>query len=383
MRLTLRHALLAAASLSLAGIAAAQTPFSAYPLQDDCATPIDNVAEMGELYAVKVGGANINDWLCDTSTKGGASVGLAQLNAVGWLVPSNWAVPEASTNNVHVFITYPNGQVVVDSGNVNTTLGAMNFEKRQTVGNSVPSGQLAGRGLVLPNNGSQYAINLGAGSKNFPYGAPQAVMVAFAPLVDVNNTDSGGATCTWGGEVGDMNATGTAAGQGLIRGYNVYRIAGTAAAPPTTAQIGTVANWAYFLDLRSLNMAQADTAGSGPPGNGADAPSDTSADADLLGWDNDDTTAYTGDELVIFSDQNTNPNGSARAGGVAGPAAGQGYWYAFQPVVAGDVSQFQNAPIGPGAAADHRLDLDGDTLKDAVDLDGVTTSPEFISPQAE
>lgn len=383
MRFSLRHALLAAASVSLASLAAAQTPVSAYPLEDDCATPIDNLAEMGELYAVKVGGASMTDWLVDTTTKGGASIGLAALSNVGWLVPSNWAVPEAPTNNVHVFITFPNGEVVIDSGNIGATLGTFNFEKRQSVGNWIPAGQLASRGVTLPTDGSQYSLNLGAGSKSFPFGANGAVMVAFAPLVEVNNTDPSGNNCTWGGEVGDMNASGTAAGQGIISGYNVYRMAGTMGAPPTRAAIGAAANWAYYLDLRTINMAGADTPGSGPPGDGTNAPTDSSADNDLTGWDNDDGTIYTADEVVIFSDQNSNPDGSGRAGGVAGPTAGQGYWYAFQPCVNGQVSDFTSSPIAGGAPSDHRLDLDGDTMMDAVDLDGVTTSPEFISPQAE
>lgn len=386
MRLSLRHALLAAASLSLAGLVTAQTPLSGYPFLSDCATPVDNLAagEAAELYAVKLAGApTYTDWLVDTTTKGGASTGLAQLSSLGWLVPSNWTAPEAGTDRAFVYITYSGGRLAVDSGEMTATAGSFNLEITQAVGNWLPSTALAGRGVNL-TSGGQYALNLGSGSKSFPFGANGAVMLAFAPVVEVNNTDPTGSGCAWGGEVPVAGLTGNAVGQGGIAGYNVYRLGGTAGAPPTAAAIGAAANWAYYIDLRTMNIASgADLPGSGPPGDGTDAPNDSAPDNDLGGLDNDNGTAYDGDEVVIFSDQTSNPDGSARVGGVAGPTPGQGYWYAFQPCVGGTVTAFTSVGFAGAAAADHRLDLDGDTMMDAVDLDGVVASPEFISPQAE
>lgn len=371
---------LAVLALGIAAGATAQYPISGYVLEDDCATPVDNVAQEGELYVIKVrNGTSVayTDWLFDLRTKNGGQAGLAELGSVGYLVPANWTFPDTVQDDVHVLITYADGVVALDSGNIGTTLGTFNFVRRQHVGDSLPSGPpLQGRDLVLSQGAGQYSVDLGGGrTVSFPYGTHAGISIAFAPLAEVQNTDLSAATCTWGGEVPDMNSAPPTEEQGLIRGYNVYRLEGTAGSPPPITLVRQLRNWTYFVDLRALDL---DATGLGQ---------DLNPDGDLTGIDNDDGLPYTGDEIVFFSDANANPNGSTRAGGTYGPVPGQGYWYALQPVAQGRIEDFANVIINSRPAADLRLDLDGDTLYDAVnldpDVDPTGASPEFISPQAE
>lgn len=389
MRLSIRYSLLLAATLVVAPAAFAQTAVAGFPVTDDCGTGLDNTptGEAAEMYAMKLPGstANYTDWLVDTTGKGGASIGLAQVQNPGYIVPANFTTPEAPNHRVFVFLTYSGGRVAVDSGEQQISLGQYDLVRLQHVGDSVPTGTLNGRGLNLAQRplGGQYDVNMGTGGNQmFPYGAKLAIESVFAPLVEVNPTDVGG--CSVGGVVGDSTLSGTQAGQGIILGYNVYRLAGAAGPLPTAATIGAVANWVYFVDTSTFNMGLADAPGAGA---GTPAPSDSASLSDVAGWQNPNGTAYDGDELVIFSDQGLTPGGAA-SGTTPNIADPNGYWYAFQPVVRGSVTAFTSSSINGVTAADHRMDLDGDGNMDAVDLDGVTTiggvpHPEFISPQAE
>src|SRR6185503_17566165 len=135
----------------------------------------------------------------------------------------------------------------------------------------------------------------------------------FAPIAERNPDMIGSSGCSIGGEVRDE-----AAGFGMIVGYNVFRLPGTAAVVPTPRDF--VGAWQYYIPFDSFDLNVADTVGVAgpdmnndglPDGDGTDAPSD-SLPNDLAGLHNPDGLPYTGDEVILFQDSAKNPDGTAR-----------------------------------------------------------------------
>lgn len=403
MRTSLRF-LLVAALLVAAIPASAQVPVSGISAQPGCGGLMDNDAENAELIAVKVTAATglCTDILFDLSQTGGTSIGGATTGDavnVQWLCPPNWTNGQIGSDAHFALLIYPPAagsqanRMMIDSGaisNQDFTAAAV-----QTVGNSIPSSYTGTQGidLVLSSAGA-YSVKLrgpaGATSAGFPRGANGGVEVAFAPLAEVNTVDLIGGGCTVAGETRNPAApNGAGDVDGVILGYNVYRLSGTAGAPPTANAFYTASlnadptdGWQYFMPLtQSHGLGAMDT---NPGGAGTPSPSDTNPN-DLSGLQNVDGVMYSGDEVMIFQDSATN-RGVARSAGSA-PVVGTGYWYAFQPVMCGDVAYYSVARgFGPGnslANGDHGSSLSalgaGDDSVD-LDLDG---NIEFFSPQAD
>lgn len=175
-------------------------------------------------------------------------------------------------------------------------------------------------------------------------------------IVEFGRDQTGsGPTCRIGGD-----ADGTDFDDRPILGYNVYRVAGVAAATSTPD---------HYLYGPDLTPGGGDDGWVGfiPSGDGAggvDPGLDfTNAGAGAAANDNDVTDPYGvegagGAEADVFLIYSDNPLfGNISAGDLTAQVT-----YAFQPVIKGDAAG----------------DADGDTIPD-LDLDGDTT-PEFISP---
>jgi hypothetical protein len=272
-------------------------------------------------------------------------------------------------------ITFPDGFVALDSGNVQAG-GVFTTVDLQRVGNSLSVGTENGIGVTLPGNASPYLVDTGTGTPSmFPFGTNSGIEVVFAPLAEVNpRTHPGG--CGIGGESNDPQT-----GFGLIQGYNVYRVPGTAPVVPTPADF--VGDWQYYIAFGDFDS---DVVNPGPglphPGAG-----DPDADGDLAGYQNLDGRPYTGDEILIYSDSARNPDGTLRAYGTGPDLSGStGYWYAFQPVIFSPVPLTAHDGVGYSVsnnfAGDHTMDSDFDLFEESLDLD-FDGSADFYSPQAQ
>lgn len=398
----------AAAILAIAVPASAQVPEIGI-VTDDCTTPIDpsagNPLDAAELYAVKVpqGSGDCTDLLFDLRATGGQQGGGADASGLLWGVPPNWRAGQLATDTQITILVYPPAaagqghRISIDSDDTSTQ--DFGISARQTIGNSIPSSYagagLAGIDLTLPGGSATYGVKLaGTGSTataNFPQmagaaGVLQAVEVAFAPLIEVNNVDWTGNGCSVAGRLANQATASPAGNDGAIIGYNVYRVTGTAGTVPTPTDFYNASidadpatGWQYMMPLTSSFTINA---GDPAPGAaGTNSPID-SIPNDLGGLQNADGSYSTGDEVMIFQDSLAN-RGTARATGTA-PVTGTSYWYAFQPVMCGNVSQFASLAFSSGQFnGDHATSVSalaaGD---DAVDLD-LDGNIEFFSPQAD
>jgi hypothetical protein len=342
---------------------------------DDCTTGYDAAALGAELYGwkVKADGTGYTDLLADLSFKVGAvrNVGGATVtSSPSWSLPPNWRLPEDARDVVFALITLNDGRLAVSSGDVGLTGGDHGFVSPHVLGHGIPArwGVRGGRDLA------PVALAGNAG-----------IHFAFAPVPEVTGgAETYGVGCHVGGLHPDPNT-----GLGLIAGYNVYRLIGTAAVMPTPADVlanatdGDPGNggWVYLAPLGTFDFAVGD-----PGGPGAPAPADRQAWTDLVGLDNPDREAYTGDDLLILQDSPRNPDGTPRATGDA-PVVGNGYWYAVQPVVASPpgetIPELAGVTLGSAAAWTVVVqDLVPGGGPDAADLDG-DGQVELFSPQAD
>jgi hypothetical protein len=209
----------------------------------------------------------------------------------------------------------------------------------------------------------------------------------------VNDTGSLTVGCSWGAKSADpLDTTDAPARRGVIMGYNVYRVPGTAATVPTPADFraaltdaNPASGWVGFMDLRTLHQVVAD--GAGNPPAGTPSPVEVSSGTDIAGMQNPNGLAYDADEVLIFQDSSESTR-SRPGGAPLQPNMANDYWYAIQPVMLGKVSDFAAAGWTPNdfISGDHACDMDGDTVDDSVDLDTTTcvvASVDFISPQNE
>jgi hypothetical protein len=398
--------LLAAGALLLPVMASGQSGMVGATANRDCTA---NASEPAELYAIKLvdAAAARTDMLFDLRAKGGVqsdSTALYDGNG-GWSVGPAWRSGQLDNHVQFAILTFPPlgpgmpGRISIDTATL-SDLDAGNV-RMQEVGNSIPAGPagLNSIGLTIPGTATQYSVRLatGPGTRQFPSGSTSnGINIAFAPLVDVNDTDVTGSFCTWGAKYADLgDLTDPAPGgplRGVIIGYNVYRIPGTAAVVPTPLDFknaltdaNPASGWVGFMDVRTLHQGIADL---NPAGPGTPSPIEVNSTADITGMQNPNGTPYDADEVMIFQDSSESTR-SRPGGAVLQPDTAQPYWYAVQPVMTGKVSDFGPLVGFTGNAffeGEHRCDMDGDGLFDSVNLDSTVCDPaavEFISPQAE
>lgn len=399
MRNVIRPILIAGAALLPA--LAMGTPATGFIAVPDCTGLVVNVdSDDAEMYVIKyasAASARTNDLLWDISRKGETvSDSQASLNSAGfWSTGDVWGAPQIASDLAYNFVTFANGDLYVDANDGASVdwLAAAAWR----FGNSLPAGRDAGSGLAIPGTSAQFSVVTRTGNpgRMFPVRAQPpgsatagSINVAFAPFHEVNPMEIA-PQCTISASMANPALS---SGLGGIIGYNVYRIPGSAGTVPTRQMfmdaIVTASDadggWVYFIDLRTFNVALADT---NPGSAGTDAPSDLTP-TDLAGLQNPDGRMYSGDEVVIFQDS-ANRAGTLRprAADLA-PTLGASYWYAIQPVILGTMASYASADftVNQRFPGDHRMDLDGDGEFDAVSLDtivGAHNTPEFISPQAE
>jgi hypothetical protein len=401
---TLLRFLPVAALLAAAVPASAQIAVSGLVTQPACAGLMDPAVEKAELIGVKVAAATgtCTDILFDFRQTGGLQVGGATAGDAinqSWQLPPNWTNGQLGTDAHFALLVYPPvagsraNRMAIDSGS--TVNGDFAAAVVQTVGNSIPMSYAGTQGIDLNLSGAGYSVRLrgptGLVTTNFPLGANGGIEVAFAPLAEVNATDiSGGGGCYVAGETRNPAAPADPQVDGVIIGYNVYRLSGVAGPPPTASAFYTASlnadvtdGWQYFMPLtQGHNLGSLDT---DPLLAGTPSPSDT-APNDLSGLQNVDGVMYSGDEVMIYQDSAANRGVSRGAQGSA-PVGGTGYWYAFQPVLCGDVGYYSVAH-GFGASGsllngDHGSSLSSMAAgDDSIDLD-LDGNMEFFSPQAD
>ena len=393
------------AGVLLAPAVALGSPATGFIAVPDCTATVTNIdSANAELYVLQISPTPTqrkNDWLWNTEQKTEANSDSQAFLTTG----GDWAVGNVSADNLDdsgfVFVTFAPaipggaGELYVDSNDAAAV--DWGFTPPQIVGNSLPLLRDAGIGLTIPGTSAQFTATMrpGGPAKSFPIrttpsGSATAgsANIAFGTIAEVNSNDAVAGVCQIAGNVfNPRDAT-----RGAIIGYNVYRMPGTAGTVPTPAMFRAAittttdvdGGWVYFLDLRTFNVALADT---NPGAPGTNAPSDTAA-TDLAGLQNADGRMYSGDEVVVFQDSANRAGVTRLRAAELAPLPGQSYWYAVQPVVFGDMPGYANIGFTsndffPG---DHRIDLDGNGEFDAVSLNsiaGAHNSPEFISPQAE
>jgi len=363
-------------------------------------------ADAGEFYSIKVtnnAADQRDDMLFDLRAKGGLQSDSGTAYAGGsWLVGPNWRAPQTGGDVHYVVATYPPtgpgmpGRIAIDSAQISDFDGGL--VSFQNVGNSIPTGgpnSLASIGVNIPGTSAQFSVQLTPTvTKSFPSGSTSnGINIAFAQLVDVNDTGSLTVGCSWGAKVADpLDTTDAPARRGVIMGYNVYRIPGTSGSVPTPTDFRNAltdadpaSGWVGFMDVRTLHQSVAD--GAGAPPAGTPSPVEVSSGADIAGMQNPNGLPYDADEVLIFQDSANSSR--ARPGGAAlQPNLANDYWYAIQPVMVGKVSDFTAAgwTANDFMSGDHACDLDGDGTDDSVDLDTTTctlASVDFISPQNE
>lgn len=341
---------------------------------NNCTAGMDPTTLGAELYGFKIksGGAGYDDILADLTIKQGSVTrvgGAIVTNPPTWGLPDNFRLAEAPDDVIFAVVTFNDGSMTVNSGDVASTSGGnQGLSHKLAVGANIPdtwgvrNGQPAG---TLP------ATDDGNGGVDF----------RFAPWPEVTGDGDtfGPPSCRIGGHDATPGATN---GQGVIAGYNVYRIpdGGTTPTAQTFYNAATdgspaTGGFLYFVNFRTLNSATAD--GPGPPD------SDTARLTDLAGLFNVDSAAYTGDDTVVFQDSANTPGGTPRAVGTA-PVSGTTYWYAVQPVVGSmmisalDGTSLSSSSSWTAAGLDR---VPGGGM-DSIDLDGDGTI-EFFSPQAD
>jgi hypothetical protein len=273
-----------------------------------------------------------------------------------------------------VYITGPDGRFSVDSSHVDSEMD-FGIATETVLGNSLPVGLDGGIGLVLPEGGVPYAVDLdGPGPEaaaDYPFGMADAVQVAFAPLAEVNPLVQPPG-CGVGANDDDPFTN-----VGTIVGYNVYRVAdGGARIPPTPTQFG--GHWQAYLpfspSLPNVALTTCRSVGIADP---ADMPA-------VSGYRDNDGRPYSGDELMIFHDGVLNGDGTPRPSG-APLAPGVEYWYAFQPVIGQNpgetIADLEGVVLT--SLGESRISViatrDGPATGADLDRDG---TPDFYSPQA-
>jgi len=206
-------------------------------------------------------------------------------------------------------------------------------------------------------------------------------------VAELNSTMIGASGCTIGGDVPDELS-----GGGFIAGYNVYRVPGFQGQAATPIEF--MGNWQYYIDMLSFDLTLADSPGVAgpdqnddglPDGDGTPAANDR-APNDLAGLHNPDGIPYSGDEVILFQDSALNPDRSPRTSGTGPERQGQGYWYAFQPVLfQGSTTNLDYDGTGFTRGADefvgmHSVDTDADGIFESLDLD-LDGQIDFYSPQ--
>lgn len=200
-----------------------------------------------------------------------------------------------------------------------------------------------------------------------------------------------GTNCFIGGNAPRPGAAATGP-NGLIVGYNVYRVAGTAAAPPALAAFMDNAAWQYYIDVTQFDTDM-DAGGLTAPQRDQMPPvtatSDNAPD-DLAGLQNSDGVFYTGEERLFFQDTPFLPSGAMRTfqGGASAAVENSGYWYAAQPVLSmGSLMNtafngigFTNNGVFNGNHVIPVTVTGGSWQGIDLDLDG---TPEFLNPQVQ
>ena len=383
-----------AIALLLAAPADAQTPTVGYLRgADDCVPVIDIKADGGELFSLKVNGsAGHADWAIHMGAKGGANVGIQDGDVGGphvgaenayQVIASNFREPEQPSDVVTVYVTFPNGAVAIDSGDLSTGFNFVTGVVQQVVGNSQPF-VVPNAGIRIPGDRAAYTADLGSGPELFPRAVVGGWEVAWAPLLEIHDVagvlpgdDPSEGRCTVAGGAGDLDASREQQSWGTLAGYNVYRLPADGARP-SRAEIGALENFVYFAPVRA----------------------DVIVPDQLSELIDPDGTPQTGDEILLFRDVALNPDGSARQIGLA-PEPGRNYWHVIQPVTMGDIGGWSDLEFtfsweGPEPVTerwvplrdDWRTDLDGDGSFDSVALPRYDppdegSGPTFYSPQAE
>jgi len=330
-----------------------------------------------ELYAVKLLAstpASRTDFLVDLRAKGGPTIGGIAYGNGSWIIPPSWRIDIVGGAGVpFVYITGDAGRIAVDSGVPSEFDFGLPLEK--VIGNSLPIGVDAGIGLVLPPGGGAYLADLdGPGplaAASFPFGFPDAVQVAFAPIAEVN-APAQPSGCTIGADRNDPFT-----GVGTIVGYNVYRVAdGGARVAPSPAELA--GHWQAFLPFSpALPDVTLMTCRSGGIADPAAMPA-------VSGYRDNDNRPYSGDELMVFHDGPLNGNGTPRASGTP-PAPGIDHWYAFQPVIGQNpgetIAALQGVALTNNLTPSISVVATPDGPGTGADIDG-DGRPEFYSPQA-
>ena len=360
VRLTLAFAALTATTVH------AQTP-TIGSVDEPCGQAFYIFPNGGEFYSAKVKPGRFDDWQLDVSAKEGPRLGLLPgdiTNNHYKTLAGNYRLTESPQDAVFALVTFPEGRVVLNSGDLRTGFNFMEATVLQVVGESSDTVSMSGE-VDLPNDRAAYTANLGAGPESFPRGVAGGVEIAFAPLVELGPTMG----CDAAGFAPEPESE-----HGLVAGYNVYRTPDDGTFP-SPAEVGAIDNWIYFAPTRP-DVAVPDALSTLHDPNGI---------------------VHDGDEVVTFRDVATNPDGSARQIGAA-PEPGRRYWYAVQPVLMGAIDDWADLtlawqelaeyPWTDGLRGDWRIDSDGDGLLDAIELPRATppdpgNGPEFLSPQAE
>ena len=351
-RATVAFAAIVAVSMLSSGRASAQA-ISYTVTESRCDAPRDVVTTRGEVLAFNLSADRPNDTtdiLYNLTMKGGGrtcGTGLDGSFGDRWRNPPPQSV-------VFVVLTFPDGEIFVDSGDPVATGGGFGAGAVQRVGDSHVMLPMTA-GVVLPDDWSAYQADLGAGPETFPRATATGVEIAFAPVLDVNDTLV--SFCNVGGALPNPGT-----GLGLVIGYLVWRLEDPSPTP------GPAPPESDFFAL-------------GEPIDFVPAVGPSDPGASLSRMVELDGVPLSGDEAFVYHDAPNTPDGSARANGTA-PRGGTAYWYAVQPVIDGTPAAWGAVTLCGSAEGDRRMDLDGDTIYDAVDLD-LDGSPEFISPHAD
>jgi len=341
------------ALLLTAATALAQTPAVGRVTESDCETPIDLRGAGVEIAAVKLpaDGSSREDWLFHGGSAGGGLVGFGDGDLGGPLfqVAPNWTLAETTGEVLAVFLSFSDGRLALDSTASFGGIRDLGTLTPRPVGDSRPGGPTAG--VVLPGGPGLYEADLGAGPETFPREAGDGVELAFGGFGEL--PPAGLAACLGAGAADPVH------GQGLLNGFNVYRMADEGSAPGP-AELGRPENWIYFLPLH------------GDPGGVLASLSDP------------DGLPASGDEVVIFRDASAAEGGAAREFGDSPDLDASGWWWAVQPVVEGDLDAWESVSLAGGEPSDLRTDVDGDDLADGIDVNPEgCDGPEFLSPQAK
>jgi hypothetical protein len=364
--------------------ASAQFAMADRTFQNQCGTAL-RVADDpvgAEVYVLKQGSSgSYTDWVWEVSAKPGPSTDAAiSLTGVNITVEPNHRASQSPSDVYYIYVTLPPdasgaGRMITDNDTPARSSGAMGSATVQVVGARMgwTASPTAPSAIGTPGNTS------GAGGV-------VGLNAVFGTIAETNTTlpNPANLSCTVGGAVTDpTNPLTTLAG---IKGYNVFRIPGTLAAPPAgPAAFSVPGAFQYYVPLDSFTPV-ADQGGLTMPTRPATAPSDTRPN-DLAGIQNLDGAFYTGDESLVFQDTGNQPDGTPRpAAAGAPPMINGGYWYAVQPVVGMGTIDVSTAFNGIGFTnnptttffGNHVIMVNGYQAID-LNLDG---NMEFYNPNA-